>query len=99
MTEAEWLASSDPAAMLRWRIRKPDPHDPVWWPEPTSDRKLRLFACAACRLAWPRLTDDAPCGRCGGKGVIALGMSAPSHRDCSNCHGTGRVNRSRRAVE
>ena len=39
MTEAEWLASEDPQAMLERHHRAPD-------------RKLRLFACACCRLAW-----------------------------------------------
>jgi len=44
MTENEWLASTDPAALLRYlngglsRAQRP------------SDRKLRLFAVACCRL-------------------------------------------------
>jgi hypothetical protein len=51
MTEQGWLASEDPAAMLGWlRIM---PGLPVGTP---SDRKLRLFACAAVRLFWGRLT-------------------------------------------
>jgi hypothetical protein len=37
MTEAEWLACSDPEEMLRAL------------PEPVSERKMRLFACAAVR--------------------------------------------------
>ena len=44
MTEAEWLASDDPAAMARFAARP-------------GDRRMRLFACACCRLIWPLLTD------------------------------------------
>jgi hypothetical protein len=45
MTEAEWLACSDPEQMLlflRGRV---------------SDRKLRLFACGCCRRVWDLLTE------------------------------------------
>jgi predicted HAD superfamily Cof-like phosphohydrolase len=48
MTEADWLASTDPAPMLdelRGRI---------------SDRKLILFAAACCRHIWDLMTDE-PC--------------------------------------
>ncbi len=47
MTETEWLASTDPAAMLALP-RCPSP--------PPSDRKLRLFACGCCRQVWDKLT-------------------------------------------
>ena len=40
MTEAEWRESTDPTPMLAFLRGK------------TSDRKLRLFACACCRRAW-----------------------------------------------
>lgn len=104
MTEHEWLASTDPAAMLKALI--PDvptlhPHgDRGHLPLPRpSDRKLRLFACSCCRQpeVWDRPTDDAPCGRCGGHGSVVMGLRRNDR--CPDCHGTGRVNRSRRAVE
>lgn len=45
MNENEWLASSDPVAMLTF-LRN---HG--------SDRKLRLFACACCRRVWSHIRD------------------------------------------
>lgn len=45
MTEADWLASTDAAAMI------------ATLPQPVSARKLRLFACGCCRAVWPQLTD------------------------------------------
>ena len=45
MTEAEWLTSTDPAAMLGSVEQG------------ASDRKLRLFACACCRRVWNLLSD------------------------------------------
>ena len=44
MTEAEWLTSNDPIALL------------ACFKEP-SHRKGRLFACACCRRIWSLLTD------------------------------------------
>lgn len=55
MTEVEWLASEDPAAMLRWMIT--ETHEVSRAPK-YSDRKLRLFACACCRRVWDRITDE-----------------------------------------
>jgi hypothetical protein len=52
MDEAEFLASTDPAAMLeavRWDERRTPPH------RGATDRKLRLFACA-CARRWHDLT-------------------------------------------
>ena len=46
MTEAEWLAATDPTPMLRFLRGR------------ACDRKLRLFACARCRELWPMLTDE-----------------------------------------
>jgi hypothetical protein len=51
MTEAEWLACTDPQPMLDF-LR-----------ETASDRKLRLFACACCRHVLHLLTDRHVCRR------------------------------------
>jgi hypothetical protein len=46
MTEAEWLACTDPRPMLHLLGGK------------ASNRKLRLFACACCRQLWHLLVDE-----------------------------------------
>jgi hypothetical protein len=43
MTEAEWLACTDPASMLRFLRGK------------AGERKLRLFVCACTRLLWEEI--------------------------------------------
>jgi hypothetical protein len=49
MTEAEWLAATDPQPMLKFLEGR------------TSDRKLRLFAVACLRIRWsPNIDDDRP---------------------------------------
>jgi len=53
MTEREWLASDDPAAMLHWASGR-DGSPPI---HGYGDRKLRLFACACCRICWRLLAD------------------------------------------
>jgi hypothetical protein len=53
MTEAEWLASDDPAAMLRALSNAA-----VRLKGKARERKLRLFACACCRQVWGRLPSD-----------------------------------------
>jgi len=65
MMEAEWLASSEPAAMLEfWRgCSQGVPGLPADARRMPSDRKLRLFACACVRTVWHLLTDER-CRRC-----------------------------------
>jgi hypothetical protein len=45
MTDAEWLASEDPAEMIRFVS------------ETAGARKLRLFGCACCRRVWEQMAD------------------------------------------
>jgi hypothetical protein len=52
MTEAEWLASDDPARMLRFATHQD--YNNRWHHNAPSDRKLRLFACACWRREPPR---------------------------------------------
>lgn len=46
MTEAEWLAATEPAFLLVFLRGK------------VSERKLRLFACACCRHVWKAFTEE-----------------------------------------
>jgi hypothetical protein len=48
MTEAEWLAATDPRPLLQF----------LQTSGKASGRKLRLFACACCRRTWHRLADE-----------------------------------------
>lgn len=114
MTESEWLASEDPAAMLRelYQRHNCDEYgaDRGDGTPGVSDRKLRLFACACCRQVWHLLTDSSECSAPGCLNGVKLGPSndprlrqlLPPHGSgsrCQECNGTGRTNRSRRAVE
>jgi hypothetical protein len=62
MTEAEWLTSTDPKPMLEFithvTITDPNsaPGDRRWYE--VRVRKLRLFGCACCRLAWSSLPQE-----------------------------------------
>lgn len=60
MTEQEWLASTDPSAMLQWALNGPhtDYVDISWGrARRVTDMTLRLFAVACCRSIWNSLTD------------------------------------------
>jgi hypothetical protein len=48
MTEAEWLAATDPDPMLEF----------LWTHGGASDRSLRLFGVACCRRVWHLLGDE-----------------------------------------
>src|SRR5262245_3943001 len=57
MTEQDWLASDDPAAMLEYICAvEPNPTLPITR-RSISDRKLRLFAVACCHAVWDKMTD------------------------------------------
>jgi hypothetical protein len=65
MTEAEWLASTDPRSMLD-HVRQGLKHTLVecaqWvglWRQTSKDRKLRLFACASMQHVWGKLGNAA----------------------------------------
>jgi len=69
MTEAEWLACTDPTPMLEFLRGKMSSQDlrlpsgtvvqvPIYPECKVSDRKMRLFACACCRRLWHLLSDE-----------------------------------------
>jgi hypothetical protein len=56
MTEAEWLTSNDPAAMLRSLIARYSAQKRRG--ETPNFERLRLFACGCCRRVWDVLDND-----------------------------------------
>ncbi len=54
MTEAEWLACEDPEQLIR-HLR----NDRGMVRKKAGRRKLRLYACACCRLVWDQILDEA----------------------------------------
>src|SRR3954454_7113282 len=69
MTEAEWLACTDPTPMLVFLRGPMVPSDlrldsghvidmPDYPQSRVSDRKLRLFACGCCRRIWRLIRDQ-----------------------------------------
>jgi hypothetical protein len=59
MTEAEWLASRDPAELLDY-LSSPDSWaDGLDEPSDVTDRRIRLFAVACCRLIWHLIAEQS----------------------------------------
>ncbi len=96
MTHDDWNTSEDPAAMLcAWCEDGLTAPDGLLRTAPSATpRKLRLYAVACCRQVWHLLTDAVVCARC-----RTCRQNLPPDPGCSDCRGTGRVNRSRHAVE
>jgi len=61
MNEAEWLASDDPLAMLRFVAPKGSVSRAMLDRGPVSDRKLRLFACAKYRALFAANNAERAC--------------------------------------
>ena len=53
MTEQDWLTSDDPEAMLHFITGPASLEHPLWGQRPSTDRKLRWFACAVYRSVRP----------------------------------------------
>jgi hypothetical protein len=62
MTEQQWLTAADANDLLNlvWRQARLRLLEPFALPMRECRRKLRLLACACCRLEWAAIRDDAP---------------------------------------
>ena len=56
MNQIDWLTSTDPHALLEFMTGYNV--NLIGHNQPASARKLRLFNCACCRLAWQHLTEQ-----------------------------------------
>jgi hypothetical protein len=86
MTEAEWLTSADPEAMLLFLSERQ-----------ASDRKVRLFGCACVRRVWGDLADDKlrraveVAERFADGGATAKQLEAARKRSAALCEGVGDI--------
>ena len=71
MDESGWQGSNDPAAMLRFLGAK------------ASDRQLRLFAAACCRLVWGFLVEPVSREAVQTAEQIADGRASPAEQDAA----------------
>jgi hypothetical protein len=71
VTEAAWLESGDPQAMLSFLRGR------------VSDRKLRLFACACCRRIWHLLSQEASQRAVDAAEMYADGLLSEAERDAA----------------
>ena len=80
VTEAKWLACTDPQPMLTFLKGR------------ASDRKMRLFICACCRRVWRRLIDRRSRVAVEIGEVFADGAASDAEREAArgvprDCHG------------
>jgi hypothetical protein len=78
MTEQEWKTSTDPGAMLHFLQQRGG----------VSARKMRLFACACCRLVWHLLVDErsraaVEAAELLAEGLLAAEMQEEAFREAS----------------
>lgn len=89
MTEAEFLASSEPQKMLAFLLGTDDTPwgDATRWQPSPSPRKLRLFGVAACRTMWSMLHSKprraVEVAERFADGLATAAELDASHRECS----------------